>query len=43
MSLNRIAETNGKGKGVADDFIFPKEKANGNQYLELVADGEGMS
>lgn len=34
QSFNRIAEVNGLGKGVADKFVFPKEKSNPNSYLD---------
>ena len=37
-SLNRIAAVNGLGTNVADKFLFPKEKADGNAYLELIAE-----
>jgi OCT family organic cation transporter-like MFS transporter 4/5 len=37
-SLNKIAKINGMGLGVADHFVFPKEQAAGNLYLEMVAD-----
>ncbi|TNV72651.1 hypothetical protein FGO68_gene4741 [Halteria grandinella] len=39
-SLNKIAEVNGLGTNVADKFVFPKEKAHGNAYLELIAEKE---
>jgi hypothetical protein len=37
-ALNKIAKVNGKEDGFADKFVFPKEQADGNSYLEMVAE-----
>jgi len=37
-ALNKIAKVNGKEDGFADKFVFPKEQAGGNRYLEMVAE-----
>lgn len=37
-ALNTIAKINGKEEGFADKFVFPKEQADGNSYLEMVAE-----
>lgn len=37
-ALNKIAKVNGKEDGLADKFVFPKEQADGNSYLEMVAE-----
>ncbi len=38
LALNKIAKVNGKDDGFADKFVFPKEQADGNSYLEKVAE-----
>jgi hypothetical protein len=38
QALNKIAKINGMGDKVAEKFVFPKEKAAGNVYLEMIAD-----
>ena len=37
-ALNKIAKVNGKEEGFADKFVFPKEQADGNSYLEMIAE-----
>ena len=43
-SFNGIAKVNGKGEGVADKFIFPKEAADQvNHFLDKVIDEKSNS
>lgn len=37
-SFNKIAKVNGKAGNIADSFVFPKEEAHGNSFLEHVAE-----